>query len=510
MAVLARLARLWLHGAMAPPDELPLRRLTLDDWPARADEPTALIAFLRIREVPRPCALGWLLDEIPVDELSARASSLRRVGRVAAVILAADQLTTARLRGLDRGVPLLIVLTPTQRAPMAAWQAARDQLARLRSATLRFATVGVPLCHLQASHLDLQLRQSPATRDRAATPHACLDCAAVSRCPGPGAVAGARAEVRPLPQPMSNQFDLVERPLLSHSTASPPAETSCPADGQLGDVLLLEHGQFRRFEPDSGGWTATARRHATDQLGQIYLDVSRKARLDDFSKDLIALERHHDPHPTAQGSCPGAWRRRAAQPFAAEERVLLAELAHLRGTIVDVGAGPIRYTATLAPAMAAHQVRYIAVDPDQGVLRHSRTGLPGGIFLRGVGERLPLADGVADGVMLLRSYNHLVDVRQALSEARRILRPGGTLLLVDNVGFGLARTPTQLLRARAQPLSKTQFEHYRDHNADDAVRELRRLGGLRVEAVYPVGPLASNQWLVRACRVQVRPEAGRG
>ena len=121
---------------MAPPAELPLRRLELDDWPARSQEPAALIAFLRRREVPRPCAVGWLLDEIAVDELAARAASLRRVGCVAAVIVAIDQLTTSRLRSLDCGVPLLIALTPAKRASMAAWQAARVQLAQLRSATL--------------------------------------------------------------------------------------------------------------------------------------------------------------------------------------------------------------------------------------------------------------------------------------------------------------------------------------------------------------------------------------
>ena len=496
---------------MAAPDELQLRRLGPEEWPEGAAGPSVLAPFLHELKLPRSCGLAWRSGALSAAVLLERAAILRRAGRIAAVLVPADELAQADLDQLDGGVPLLIVFTPTARRPFAAWEAIRSRLSRLRSATLRFAFAGVAPCHLLDSRGDLRVRliDAPLAKRQ---PAACAPCAAVGSCAGPGDVAAGSGGVRPLPRPISNQFDLVERPLALEGPTATATAAACPpaelATSAGGDVLLLDEGKWRWFAPDAGDWAADALEHAVDDLGQVYLDVSRKARLDDFAADLVALERHHPPHESHVGPCQGAWRRRQAQPFAAEERDLRAELAALHGTIVDVGAGPIRYTRAFAAALAAGRLRYIAVEPDPAALHRSAAGLPGGIWLRGVGERLPLSDGLADAIILLRSYNHLRHVSAALGEARRVLRPGGTLLLVDNVGFGLARTRTQLMRARAVPLKLTPFEHYRDHNAIDAVEELRRVGGFAVELIRSVGPDTSNQWLVRARRDDTGPTSG--
>jgi hypothetical protein len=47
----------------------------------------------------------------------------------------------------------------------------------------------------------------------------------------------------------------------------------------------------------------------------------------------------------------------------------LQRLRQLRGTVVDVGAGPIRYVQELQAAMQAGTLRYIAVEPDLAALR---------------------------------------------------------------------------------------------------------------------------------------------
>lgn len=44
-------------------------------------------------------------------------------------------------------------------------------------------------------------------------------------------------------------------------------------------------------------------------------------------------------------------------------------------------------------------------------------------------ENLPFADGSFDGVLLVAALHHLPDPRRALSEARRVLEPGGLLAL---------------------------------------------------------------------------------
>jgi ubiquinone/menaquinone biosynthesis C-methylase UbiE len=107
-----------------------------------------------------------------------------------------------------------------------------------------------------------------------------------------------------------------------------------------------------------------------------------------------------------------------------------------------------------------------------------------------------------DAVWMLRSFNHLRDPALALAEAARVLRPGGMLLVVDNVAFGLLRTPSQLAQARAIPLRATPFEHLRNASAHDALAVLADLSGAPFEVVEvrEVTPATANQWLVRATR----------
>jgi SAM-dependent methyltransferase len=498
---------------MSVPDELPLRCLQATSWP-RPDGDLALLRSALRRWLPQGGgAVGWRDGELEEDELLRRAALIRRAGGVAALVVAADAVNPARLRRMDMGVPLLIALVPAANQPLTAWQRAVAAIAACRSATLRFAACDVAPCHRTSSHLDLAARllAGPSDLEHAV---ACGPCAALERCSGPGSSPALDEDVRPLPRPLSNQFDLIEQGEGRLLPAALAAGDGCPLEagiealaGPRRSVWVAVSDRLRAFRVDSEGWAPDEVERTMDQQGQLYLDVSSKARLDDFASDLRALVRDHAPHQWHGRSCPGLWRVAAEQPFAAEEEGLLSELARLRGTVVDVGAGPLRYVGTLAPAIADGSLRYVAVEPDLPVLARSAAGLPGGLFVRGVGETLPLADASVDAVMWLRSYNHMRDLHRAIGEAARVLRPGGTLLLVDNVTFGLARTPAQLARARGISLQATPFEHYRDHNADDAVVALGSVGGFEIEHSVPVAVGRSNQWLVRARRRAV-PKSG--
>jgi SAM-dependent methyltransferase len=333
------------------------------------------------------------------------------------------------------------------------------------------------LCHAGPLRPDVPLRQ---TRMGSTDPR-CQDCGVRQRCPGPGTPTQA---IEPLPQPISNQFDLLQT-----------------AEG-AGQVCL-DDGRVFACEPET--WRQPDVQAAVDK-GQLYLDVSDKARLDDFALDLRLLEPVPEaPQPT--------WRVAALQPFAAEEALLREHLRDLTGLVVDVGAGPIRYLEDLREAMRNGHLQYLAVEPDADHLARARADLPEGRMVQGTGEHLPLRDACADAVLFLRSVNHLHDLAEGLREAARVLKPGGTLLLVDNVTFGLLRTPEQLARAHAISVEVTPFEHFRNIDAPEALHGLGEVLGSRVQvqAAMPVHRLGSNQWLVRAVVLgpAVAPQPGR-
>jgi SAM-dependent methyltransferase len=111
-------------------------------------------------------------------------------------------------------------------------------------------------------------------------------------------------------------------------------------------------------------------------------------------------------------------------------------------------------------------------------------------------EALALAPGSLDHALILRSFNHLEAPAAVLAQLARALRPGGRLLVVDNVAFALVRTAEQATRAERGPAS---FEHTRN---DGAAELCAALAGLAVEVVtrQAVGPETSNQWLVEALK----------
>jgi SAM-dependent methyltransferase len=110
-------------------------------------------------------------------------------------------------------------------------------------------------------------------------------------------------------------------------------------------------------------------------------------------------------------------------------------------------------------------------------------------------------DGTLDHALVLRSWNHLRAPGLVVRRLVDALRPGGSLLVVDNVAFGLARTRAQTGRAER---SSAGFEHFRDDDAGAAHRTIAEAAGASLALVErrDVGPGTANQWLLRYARVE--------
>ncbi|MFI1676662.1 class I SAM-dependent methyltransferase [Streptomyces sp. NPDC020607] len=113
-----------------------------------------------------------------------------------------------------------------------------------------------------------------------------------------------------------------------------------------------------------------------------------------------------------------------------QARVLAAALGPATtrtATVLDIGCGDGTAAATAAPLLAGHRV--VGVDWSQDALKRAHARLP--YVVRGElsDGGLPFADGAADAVLFSEVVEHLVDPDSALDELRRVLRPGGHLML---------------------------------------------------------------------------------
>lgn len=127
----------------------------------------------------------------------------------------------------------------------------------------------------------------------------------------------------------------------------------------------------------------------------------------------------------------GAWARLYQGPETAANtsfRVRLARALDLlpsaNAKVLDVGCGP----APLAGTLSHRGTTYFGLDAVHEMLLQARARHPEARLTRGK-ERLPFQDASFDAVVALGFLEYLTDPVMALREMRRVVRPGGVVVI---------------------------------------------------------------------------------
>ena len=161
-------------------------------------------------------------------------------------------------------------------------------------------------------------------------------------------------------------------------------------------------------------------------------------------------------------------------------------IASARGLVLEVGVGSGLNLPLYGPAV----VRVVGLDPSPELLRlASRRAadaiVPVSLF-RASAEHLPLADAVFDTIVMTWTLCSIPNPIAALTEMRRVLRPGGRLLFVEH---GLS---PEIRTARWQHRLTPYWKRisggcHLDRQMDDLIRS----AGFEIDAVetgYLKGP----------------------
>jgi ubiquinone/menaquinone biosynthesis C-methylase UbiE len=143
----------------------------------------------------------------------------------------------------------------------------------------------------------------------------------------------------------------------------------------------------------------------------------------------------------------------------------LLDAAQVRnGThVLDLGCGP-GFAAAAAQARGAVPV---GLDFSAAMVALARRANPGLRFDEGDADRLPFVENSFDAVVANFAVHHMADPVRALSEARRVLRPGCRIALTSWAAPG------------ENPPWKILFDAIRAHGDLDAVQAPPSGGGLR-------------------------------
>ncbi|MCA2981266.1 MAG: methyltransferase domain-containing protein [Myxococcaceae bacterium] len=168
-----------------------------------------------------------------------------------------------------------------------------------------------------------------------------------------------------------------------------------------------------------------------------------------------------------------------SNPFGQElrriQRLAIERLRLVPGQVVlDLGCGPGDGAARIAELGAIA----IGLDYSAGMLDSARREPRlTNRLLRGDAGRLPFRDGAFDKLVCTNSFHHYPDHFKALCEMRRVLKPGGLLVLVDprrdhlfgwgaidlveNAVFGLEEVRIFSVTQWCQLLGEAGFSDYR-------------------------------------------------
>jgi ubiquinone/menaquinone biosynthesis C-methylase UbiE/DNA-binding transcriptional ArsR family regulator len=194
-----------------------------------------------------------------------------------------------------------------------------------------------------------------------------------------------------------------------------------------GWVVGRADGTNRRYSA-APSLDAGARRLWQLVRGQVAEDVTAEH---DAERLHSVLAERRTRSETFFSTSAGQWDTLRNELFGQRaELVALPGLLDEDWVVGDLGCGTGQLTASLAPCVG----RVIAVDQSRAMLAAARARLPGlaNVELRhGDLESLPIEDGELDAAVLFLVLHYLAEPVQALAEARRVLKPGGRLLVVD-------------------------------------------------------------------------------
>jgi SAM-dependent methyltransferase/uncharacterized protein YbaR (Trm112 family) len=168
----------------------------------------------------------------------------------------------------------------------------------------------------------------------------------------------------------------------------------------------------------------------------------------------------------------------------------LVAIAAPRGDVLDDGCGPglfMEYLRTHAPAMT----RYAGIDVSRGMIGKAsgrRAAGAGGtgdreLLLQADSCRLPFADASFDTVFVRGLLHHLPDPAAGMREVARVLRPGGSAVVLEPNKTVISAAPRFLAR---------KGKHFDDDHKNFRAGYIERIvaSSLRVDATHFYGYLA--------------------
>ena len=159
---------------------------------------------------------------------------------------------------------------------------------------------------------------------------------------------------------------------------------------------------------------------------------------------------------------------------------LFVEFVGVQGDVLDVGCGTGALTFAIAKNKAVSKI--VAIDLSEGFLDYARSQNedPRIIFEVGDAQNLPFPDASFDRCLALMVMNFIPDAPRAVSEMRRVTRPGGVVGTAtwDNAGDNELNQSFWDAAINLDPNMKPSRERHLSFGTAEEISSLWASGGL--------------------------------
>jgi ubiquinone/menaquinone biosynthesis C-methylase UbiE len=196
------------------------------------------------------------------------------------------------------------------------------------------------------------------------------------------------------------------------------------------------------------------------------------------------------------GSTARAYLESVTHATGEDLELLAQEIALVpNAAVLDLGCGAGHASFAVAPH-AASVVAYDLTAQMLAVAKREAAArkLPNITTVQGMAEKLPFLEAHFDVVMTRTSAHHWHDVPAALRESRRVLKPGGRMLMIDTAGGD-----TPLLDTHLQAIEILRdLSHIRNYTAQEWLGFFREAGftSATLQKQWPL-PIEFSSWIER-------------
>jgi len=303
----------------------------------------------------------------------------------------------------------------------------------------------------------------------------------------------------PASQGKSNSFDyipfkVIDGFVLDHQQCT--AHELCLSKAATSRIVIVVlKRRFVLARTNTGDFDEAEIRHVVHDCGQLYRDISDKPSITDFYTDVTQFVLS----PTCRScpsfpTCSACYVPASQSYFSQDEAWLQAKIASFTGRVLDVGMGQVPYLVGAADKIQSGTLSILGLDPDPAA-----AGLDAGIQVHiGTIEAFDAEPASFDHAIAIRSLNHFEDPAKALEVLAKVIKPGGSLVLIESLPLPLIRTKKQA--DTSHELAQGGFQHLRNWDSYPVLELISKLP-FKVEWHRPISPDTCDQWIIVAKRL---------